>query len=246
MEEISAIQGNIHSIETFGALEGPGIRYVAFLQGCPLHCLYCHNPDTWAAAGGRFVTAGELFQDILQYRNFIARGGVTLSGGEPLLQAEFCHAVLQLCKQEKIHTAIDTSGCIPLSRSRCCIDTADLILLDMKAVSPDLCQKITGQDNRNAIETLNYCEKIGRSVWIRHVVVPGLTMVPEQLADLAKFLKGYSCIKRVDLLPFHKLGAYKWEQLQLPFSLQDTPIPDAEEILQIKEQFLKEGLPIPQ
>ena len=123
MEEISAIQGNIHSIETFGALEGPGIRYVAFLQGCPLHCLYCHNPDTWAAAGGRFVTAGELFQDILQYRNFIARGGVTLSGGEPLLQAEFCHAVLQLCKQEKIHTAIDTSGCIPLSRSSYVIST---------------------------------------------------------------------------------------------------------------------------
>lgn len=238
--------GRLHSVETFGALDGPGIRYVLFLQGCPLRCLYCHNPDTWDPSCGRAVTSLEAVQDILRYRNFIASGGVTLSGGEPLLQAEFCREVIDLCHREHIHCAIDTSGSVPLSECKHAVDAADLLLLDIKALDPTVCTELTGQDNRNALELLSYCEITGKPVWIRHVIVPGITLVEERLHATAQFLSHYSCIQKVELLPFHKMGEYKWEALGMESPLTDVKEPPASEIAAAKEIFYRSGLPLTQ
>lgn len=187
-----------------------------FLQGCPLHCLYCHNPDSWDPADGTRQTAQEVFDQMRRYRHFIQRGGVTLSGGEPLLQAEFCAEFLTLCRGEGIHTAIDTSGAVPLERCEKAVRLAHLLLLDLKAMDAQLCQKITGMDNHNALALLDFAQQEGIPVWIRHVVVPGLTMDDGQLEALAKYLRKYSCVTRVELLPFHKMGEYKWEGLHRP------------------------------
>lgn len=236
--------GRIHSVETFGALDGPGIRYILFLQGCPLRCQYCHNPDTWDPSAGRTLTSGDAVKDILRYRNFIASGGVTLSGGEPLLQADFCREVIDLCHQEGIHCAIDTSGSIPLGQCKQAVDAADLLLLDLKALDAGLCLNLTGQDNRNALELLSYCEITGKDVWVRHVMVPGITLTKERLRDTAAFLSPYACIKKVELLPFHKMGEYKWEALGMTSPLSGVKEPGAEDIAMAKKLFQKAGLPL--
>lgn len=229
---MNEVKGFVHSIETFGALDGPGIRYAVFLQGCPLRCLYCHNPDTWPACspGARVMTAEELVKDILQYRNFIKSGGVTLTGGEPLYQPEFAERVLRLLKERNIHTAVDTSGAVPLAACEEAVDLADLILLDIKAYDPELCRKITGEDNRNAFALLRHREETGKDVWIRHVIVPGLTLDYGELEKLAVFLKEFKCIRKIELLPFHKMGEYKWEEARIDYSLRDTREPTAEEM----------------
>ena len=242
--EIGNQIGRLHSVETFGALDGPGIRYVLFLQGCPLRCQYCHNPDTWEISSGKSITSREAVQDILRYRNFIASGGITLSGGEPLLQPSFCREIIDLCHQEGIHCAIDTSGSVPLASCRCAVDAADLLLLDIKALDPALCKELTGKDNRNELELLSYCEITGKDVWIRHVMVPGKTLSKNKLEETAEFLSHYSCIKKVDLLPFHKMGEYKWEAMGMVSPLSDTRVPTAEEISMAKEIFQKAGLPL--
>lgn len=237
------LTARIHSFESFGTLDGPGIRFVIFFQGCPLHCLYCHNPDSLCSTGGRIMKLEELFDTIRKYRSFIS-GGVTLSGGEPLAQAPFCEALLTRCKQNKIHTAIDTSGAIPLSRSARSLELADLILLDIKAMDPELCKKITGQDNRGALETLAYTRKIGKPVWIRHVLVPGLTLIESQLEEMADYLTAYRNIEKVELLPFHKMGEYKWEELGMQYELTDTPEPTEREVEAAREIFRRRGLPL--
>ncbi|HOM59714.1 MAG TPA: pyruvate formate-lyase-activating protein [Kiritimatiellia bacterium] len=236
------VTGRIHSIESFGTLDGPGIRYVLFLQGCPLRCLYCHNPDAGDCEAGRVITAGEALADILTYRAFIARGGVTLSGGEPLLQPEFVCALLEGCREQCLHTALDTSGAIPLSISRAALDRADLILLDVKAIDDDLCRTLTGRGNRETLATLEYCEAAGREVWVRHVLVPGYTLDPAHLTRLADHLLRYACIRKVELLPFHKMGEYKWEALQRPYRLSDTPPPTEEEVQAARAIFEQRGL----
>jgi len=220
--------GRIHSIESFGTLDGPGVRFVVFFQGCPLRCLYCHNPDTWDVAGGRAATVPDLMRQIESCRNFIRSGGVTLSGGEPLAQPEFARALLERCREAGFHTALDTAGSFPLEQSRPVIDAADLLLLDIKALDPALCRELTGRDNANELATLDYCERIGKPVWIRHVLVPGWTLERMKLEELAAFLKPYRCVKRIDLLPFHKLGCYKWKELGLGNRLRDTAEPTPE------------------
>ena len=236
--------GRIHSIETFGSLDGPGIRYVVFLQGCPLRCLYCHNVDTWGYETGTVKSADEVVQDILRYRSFIASGGVTISGGEPLLQHEFTKEIIQKCHENGLHTAIDTSGAIPLKICRETIDAADMLLLDIKALSPELCKKLTGQDNKNALDILNHCESTGKPVWIRHVIVPGLTLDTELLNELADFLSQFKCIKKVELLPFHKMGEYKWNELKIEYSLHDTDEPTYSEVENAKKIFSERGFTI--
>lgn len=238
-----SVTGRIHSIESFGTLDGPGIRYVLFLQGCPLRCLYCHNPDARSMQAGRTLTAGDALSDILTYRPYIRRGGVTLSGGEPLLQPAFVCELLDGCRENRLHTAIDTSGTIPLSDARPALDRADLILLDVKALDDDLCRSLTGDTNRNTLETLAYCETAGKAVWIRHVLVPGYTLEDARLERLADHLLRYSCIRRVELLPFHKLGEYKWQALRCPYLLGDTPAPTEAELSQAKAIFRSRGLP---
>ena len=234
--------GRIHSVESFGTLDGPGIRYVLFLQGCPLRCLYCHNPDTLAPAGGKTMTAGDILADILTYRPFIARGGVTLSGGEPLLQPGFVCELLDGCREHSLHTALDTSGAVPLARSAPALDRADLILLDVKAFDADLCSALTGTGPANTLATLEYCESAGKPVWIRHVLVPGHTLDAARLERLADHLLRYACIRKIELLPFHKMGEYKWASLGRPYLLKDTPPPTAAQLQAARDIFARRSL----
>jgi pyruvate formate lyase activating enzyme len=239
-----AATGRIHSVESFGTLDGPGIRYVLFMQGCPLRCLYCHNPDTWHPADGRAVTAGDIMADILTYRAFIARGGVTLSGGEPLLQPAFACELLDGCREHNLHSALDTSGAVPLECSAPALDRADLILLDIKALDDDLCLPLTGAAAAHTLATLDYCETVGKPVWIRHVLVPGHTLDDARLERLADHLLRFACIRRIELLPFHKMGEYKWDALGCPYRLKATLPPDAAHVSAAKAIFTRRGLAV--
>ena len=222
--------GRIHSFESFGTLDGPGIRFVVFFQGCPLRCKYCHNPDTWDIQGGRPVAVREIMAQVESCRNFLRTGGVTLSGGEPLMQPRFALALLNACREKGFHTALDTAGSLPLSQSAPVIDAADLVLLDIKALDSAECRDLTGMDNANELATLDYCEKTEKPVWIRHVLVPGWTLDEDKLQKLAAFLRPYKCIKRIDLLPFHKMASFKWANLNLTDPLAGTSEPSAEEV----------------
>ncbi len=223
-----SVSGRIHSEESFSTLDGPGVRYVVFLQGCPLRCKYCHNVDSWDTKFGSVVTAEKCAQRIISFKSFIK--GVTLSGGEPLLQADFCEELLERCKAERLDTAIDTSGSIPLPKCVNAIRKADLILLDIKSSDPEMCRKLTGMDNENSIALLDWCEKNGKKVWIRHVLLKDYTLNEKQLSDLGRMLSCYSCIEQIDLLPFHKMGEYKWRERGIGYELYDTPTPTEEEM----------------
>ncbi len=234
--------GYIHSVESFGALDGPGVRYVLFLQGCPLRCLFCHNPDSWAVGRGQPIGSADVVRDILRYRHFIEKGGVTLSGGEPLMQPEFVAAILEGCRENGLHTALDTSGGVPLLACRQAVDAADMLLLDMKAADEALFRRITGRSMDNTLEILEHCEDTGKRVWIRHVLVPGLTLEEAQLHALGRLLRRYGCIERVELLPFHKMGEYKWEALGAPYTLSETQPPPAEAVDRARELLRGYGL----
>jgi len=236
--------GYIHSLDTFGAVDGPGIRYVVFFQGCPLRCIYCHNPDTWTFGEGTPTEVEELVTKIVDYRPFYRKGGVTLSGGEPLAQPEFAAALLRRLKEEGFHTAVDTAGSIPLSRCREAVDLADLLLLDIKALDPILCTEITGADGAGAKALLKLREEQGRPVWIRHVVVPGYTLDMSKLEALAEYLAPFTCIERVELLPFHQLGQHKWEVMELPYTLTGVKSPPVAEMEQAREIFRARGFSV--
>ena len=231
-------------MESFGTLDGPGVRYVLFLQGCGLRCLYCHNPDTWRMGGGREMDSEDIIRDILSYRNFIRTGGVTLSGGEPLLQPEFAADIMKKCAEHSIHTALDTAGAVPLSVSQPALDAADLILLDIKSFDNDLCKQLTGRGNEDTLKTLGYCELSQKPVWLRHVLVPGLTLEKGLLEPLADYLAHFTCIQQVELLPFHKMGEYKWKELRYPYVLSDTPEPTREELKMAREVFESRNLKV--
>lgn len=236
------LTGRIHSVESFGTLDGPGIRYVLFLQGCGLNCLYCHNPDTRLLEQGREMSVDEVVAEIQSYRSFIKNGGVTLSGGEPLLQPEFALAVIEACKAMGVHTALDTSGAVSLERSRKVIDAADLILLDIKSIDPQVCLALTGANYQNTLATLEYCEAQQKPVWVRHVLVPGYTLDDQQLNHLADYILRFTCVKKVELLPYHRMGEYKWEQLGLPYALAGVEPPTEEQVNCAKEIFRQRGL----
>ncbi|MDO5560489.1 MAG: pyruvate formate-lyase-activating protein [Oscillospiraceae bacterium] len=222
--------GLIHSFESFGAVDGPGVRFIVFMSGCPLRCLYCHNPDTWQQDNAAQYTTDEVMTKILSYKNFIQNGGVTISGGEPLMQSAFCEELLSKCCENNLHTAIDTSGCIPLSVSENAIRKAGMLLLDIKDIDPDDCEKLTGKSNKNAIATLDLCESLNKPVWIRHVLVPGYTMKDSKLIKLRELIKNYTCIQKTEVLPYHTLGRYKWDSLGLEYKLENISPPDKEQI----------------
>ncbi len=236
--------GYVHSIETLGAADGPGLRYIVFFKGCPLRCAYCHNPDTWEEGGGTVMTEQQLLEDILKYRHFIKKGGVTFSGGEPLMQWKFCHTLCKMLHGHEISVAVDTSGAVALRLCRPLITDADLLLLDIKAMDSDLCRRITGQGNENALEILQFREKLQKPVWIRHVVVPGLTLEEDNLASMAEYLRHFSCVERVDLLPFHQLGQHKWEELRLNYTLKDVEPPTQAEMEWVAGIFAKKGIQV--
>lgn len=233
--------GRIHSYESFGAVDGPGIRFVVFFQGCPLRCVFCHNPDTWDPSDGTEVTVDEVVDKVRDYKPFYRNGGgVTLSGGEPLLQHEFVLALIHALHAEGIHVAIDTSGGIPLSVCKDAVDAADMLLLDIKAYDRALCAEITGSDAvfEREKELLEYCESVGKPVWIRHVVVPGYTLDKEKLEALAEYLRGFKCVERIEPLPFHKMGEHKWEPGL--YRLADTQ-PPTEADMEMVNAVLKAG-----
>ena len=220
------IKARIHSFESFGAVDGPGIRFVVFFQGCGLRCKYCHNRDTWATNAGMEYGVDDLIAKISRYKNYftVSGGGVTLSGGEPLLQQDFLLELLPKLKKSKIHIAIDTSGSFPLTdKIKKIIDLADLFLLDIKCINDDICKDLVGISNKLELEFARYLSNINKDVWIRQVLVPGITDHEEDLLKLKDFLSTLTNVKKVEILAYHDLGRFKWENLGCNYELDDVP-----------------------
>ena len=233
------LKGRIHSIESFGTVDGPGIRFVAFMQGCPMRCEFCHNPDTWdpRAKVQYELTPEELLERVKRYRKFIRNGGVTLSGGEPLMQAEFVSEFFRICREAGFHTALDTSGAIFSEAALRALDAADLVLLDVKTADDGLHRSYTGQSRDNNIACLEYLQSIGKPVWIRHVVVPGRTDSDESVILLENYLKPYSVVKKVELLPYHTMGVFKYRQMGIPYPLEGVPALSVARIRELQARF---------
>ena len=240
------IKGRIHSLESFGTVDGPGIRFVIFMQGCPLRCLYCHNPDSWdvRVEPAYLMSAQELLEEVLKYKRFILNGGVTVTGGEPLLQSVFLKEFFKLCREEGIHTALDTSGAITSTAAFEMLEYVDLVLLDIKAIDPELHKHITSAKIDKPITFLNHLQEIGKDTWIRHVVVPNLTDDKEQLERLADYLARFNVIKKVELLPYHVMGVSKYEEMGMEYVLKDTEALSSEKLAVAEEIFSKKGLPL--
>lgn len=238
------VAGRVHSIETCGTVDGPGIRYVVFTQGCPLRCLYCHNPDCRTICDGQVKTVEELMADIKRYRSYMnaSGGGVTVTGGEPLLQPEFVGELLQQCQAENIHTALDTSGYSNLSSAKHVVQYADLVLLDIKSFDPDIYKRVTSVSLEPTLEFARYLNRINKPTWIRFVLVPDLTDPVENVAGLADFIAPFTNIERVEVLPFHQMGTYKWKQLGYTYALEETTPPSEELIERVCKQFRQRGL----
>ncbi|NJK34860.1 MAG: pyruvate formate lyase-activating protein [Oscillatoriales cyanobacterium SM2_2_1] len=240
----NAVRGRVHSWETMGTVDGPGIRYVVFMQGCPLRCLYCHNPDCQAITGGQEHTVEEILQDILRYRSYLRHGGVTVSGGEPLMQPAFVAALLQECQRWGLHTALDTSGCASLEAAAMVIPYADLVLLDIKSGDPELYRTVTGGSLTPTVAIARYLAELGKPVWIRYVLVPGLTDQPHNIGAVADFVATLGNVLRVEVLPFHKMGEYKWMELGLDYRLKETPEPTPDQVRLAKQIFGDRQLPV--
>ena len=220
------MKGYIHSFESFGTVDGPGVRFVVFFQGCPMRCLYCHNPDTWAH-GGTETSANEIIEKMMRNLPFYESGGITASGGEPLMQIDFLTELFSLAKEKGIHTCLDTSGITFTKSSKDKIlrlmELCDLVMLDIKHLDNKVHKKLTGHENTNVLEFLNFLEEIKKPVWIRHVIVPGYTQNEEHLIALGTFLKPYECVKKIEVLPYHTLGISKYQRLGIEYPLKDTP-----------------------
>lgn len=236
---MSQIFGKVHSIETCGTVDGPGIRFVLFMQGCPLRCQYCHNPDTWKMSDGKDYSAQEMFQELIKYKSYMqfSKGGVTVTGGEPLLQATYLISLFELCKENGIHTAIDTSGYILNESVKKLLSMTDLVILDIKNFDPLRYQEVTGVELEPTIRFLDYLQSIEKSTWIRYVLVPGLTDEVKSITALAKHLSTFNNIEKIEVLPFHKMGEYKWKELDIPYKLTDTNEPSEIDLLEVVNIF---------
>ncbi|MDE5558046.1 MAG: pyruvate formate lyase-activating protein [Ruminococcus sp.] len=219
--------GYIHSTESFGTVDGPGIRFVVFFQGCPLRCKYCHNPDTWAFGKGHEMTAEELMKEYDSYKEFLKSGGITATGGEPLAQPEFLAELFSLAKSKGVHTCLDTSAGVynPAEHSK--IDEAlkytDLVMLDIKHIDPDEHKKLTGLDNKNILAFAEHLRDLNIPVWIRHVVVPEITDNDDELFRLGEYLSTLTNLKALDVLPYHDMAKPKYKELGIEYPLGDTP-----------------------
>ena len=226
------LKANIHSVETAGMVDGPGIRYIIFFQGCSLRCKYCHNPDTWKLGGGREMTIAELLTDVKKYRSYLrfSGGGVTITGGEPFVQAEFLISFLRALKEQNIHTAIDTSGFAGEQNARAVLEHTDLMLLDLKSIDPKTYQHVAGVPIAPTLRTLEIAKEMGIATWIRFVLVPGLTDNFDHLIQMRKYLDDFDNIEKIEVMPFHKMGEYKWADLGMDYELTDTPPPERAEL----------------
>lgn len=235
MEELKA---RIHSFESFGTVDGPGIRFVVFMQGCSLKCKYCHNRDTWDLCGGTLYSISDVISKIEKYKNYFipSGGGVTVSGGEPLLQLKFVTELFTQLKKEGIHTAIDTSGNFALTEDiKKLIDLTDLFLLDIKCINDEICRDLTGVSNKQELAFAKYLSDIQKDMWIRQVLVPGITDKKEDLQKLKEFISSLSSVKKVEVLPYHSMGRFKWEELGLEYALDGVPDATSEDVKRSKE-----------
>lgn len=230
---MSNLIGRVHSFETFGAVDGPGIRFVIFMQGCSLQCKYCQNRDTWEINAGNQYSAEELLNKILKYKNYFlaSGGGVTVSGGEPLLQYKFLIELFTILKKENIHTAIDTSGNVDLTDDmKKLIDLTDLFLLDIKCINDEICKKLTGLSNKKELAFAKYLSSINKPTWIRQVIVPTITDRTEDLLALKDFLSTLTNVEKIELLPYHDFGKSKWIKLGLKYELENIRVANNNDI----------------
>lgn len=230
------MNARIHSFESFGTVDGPGIRFVIFVQGCNLKCKFCHNRDTWDSCGGTEYTVPELMDKIQRYKNyFMPSGGVTISGGEPLLQQDFLIEFLTALKAEGIHTAIDTAGNFILTdKLKKVIDLADMFLLDIKCINDEICKDLTGVSNKNELAFAKYLSSINKPMWIRQVLVLGITDKEEDLINLKEFINSLNSVEKVEVLAYHDLGKFKWKELGFKYELEGIPTATPEDVARAK------------
>lgn len=233
--------GRVHSVESFGSADGPGVRYIVFLKGCNMRCKYCHNPDTWAKCGendgAKLMTPQEVLKTAMRYKAYWKQtGGITVSGGEALLQIDFVTELFKLAKEKGVNTCLDTSG-NPFTveepffgKFNELMKYTDLFMLDIKHIDDEEHKKLTGQTNKNILDMAQYLSKNGKKMWIRHVLVPGITTVERYLKQLREFIDTLKTVDRVEVLPYHTLGVFKWKELGIPYQLEGVEPPTEEQI----------------
>ena len=238
--------GRIHSRESFGTVEGPGIRYVLFMQGCPMRCLYCHNPDTWRLDAGTKMTAEQVLAEYEHNRAFYKNGGITVTGGEPLLQIDFLYELFSAAKKKKIHTCIDTSGITYNPKNAeytekldALLSVTDLVMLDIKHVDSEAHKRLTGVGNENVIAFARHLAQLGTPLWVRHVVIPGYTDGEDDLRRLGELLATLPNLRALDVLPYHSLGAHKYRELGIEYALEGVPALSVSEAARAKKNILQ-------
>lgn len=240
------MQGRIHSLESFGTVDGPGVRYVVFFQGCPMRCAYCHNPDTWELNAGELMDSDYIIEQFERNRSFYTTGGITATGGEPLMQIDFLTELFMKAKEKDIHTCLDSSGIAfnpnnpeLMAKFDKLIKVTDLVMLDIKHIDPEKHFALTKQHNENILAFAQYLSDNGIELWIRHVVVPGLTDDDVYLEKLGYFIGGLKTLKALDVLPYHTMGVVKYEKLGIEYPLKDVPAMSQKTALEKKEVILK-------
>lgn len=245
VEDNEKLFGYLHSVETGAAVDGPGVRFVYFMGGCPFRCLYCQNPDTWKIGSGRKVTLDEALSEIEPYVDFLkTAGGVTISGGEPLVQARFVGELLKRIKRDYgLHTALDTQGFLHTNVDDAWFDAVDLVLLDIKHIDPEKYLKLTGSALQPTLDCAERLVRLKKKMWIRYVLVPDLTDDDNDILRLADYVARLgACVERVEVLPFHQMGAFKWKELGIPYALERTPTPTPEAVDHARGLFRSKGL----
>ena len=238
---MSNVTGRIHSVQSLGTVDGPGVRFVAFLQGCPLRCGCCHNPDTWDVCGGTEYTPAQLVQQAMRYREYFgSEGGITLSGGEPLLQAEFAREVFALCHQGSMHTCLDTSGCLLNDAVKALLAETDRVLLDVKYTDDALYRQYAGCSLQKPLECLAYLQQQNIPTTLRQVIIPTLNDTQQNIAALNALAKQHPCVDKIELLPFRKICQTKYDAMGIPFPFAHLPEPTAQQ-MEMLNHFLKDN-----
>lgn len=234
------IKGRVHSVQTLGTVDGPGVRFVLFLQGCPLRCACCHNPDTWDLEGGTLYTAKEILDKVLRYKEYFGKtGGITISGGEPLLQSEFAFELFSLCKENGIHTCLDTSGCLINERVIKLLEVTDLCMLDIKYTNEKQYKEYVGGSLSDTINFLKLLEEKGIKTWIRQVIIPSINDTEENILKLKEITKDFSVIEKYELLPFRKICQTKYDAQGLEFKFSHLLEPKREVVKKLEEKLLE-------
>lgn len=236
---MAELYGKIHSLQSLGAVDGPGLRYVVFMQGCPLRCVYCHNPDTWDRGGGQTMSVSEIFEKVLRCKSYIKNGGLTVSGGEPLIQAEFVAELFGLARKNGIHTALDTSCVRADDAAVKLLDKTDLVLADLKFLTAEEYKNNCGADFNTVKAFLDICREMKKPLWIRHVVVPGLTDGEEHIRELFSTVASYPNVEKTELLPFEKLCIEKYRALGIEFPLGAVPAMDISRLKELERIGMK-------